>query len=153
MRGSLFHPCENTNRSAMCRAPVSVSSASRPAPSGSPSASKVTCQNGKPAMSSVMMCLLLVGAGSDVLLKSAHQVEQAGALELPPPPEVGGGVPENLLDLLRLPNELLPDGQEGGDRAGHVRRGHARARVLHVDGRVGRWRVAEDGGEVVTCGT
>src|SRR3954470_3007691 len=138
----------------MCPAAVSVSSASRPAPSGSPSASKVTCQNGRPAMSSVTMCLLLVwGPGSDVLLESAHQVEQAGALELPTPPEVGGGVLEDLLDLLRLPDELLPDGQEGGDRAGHVRRGHARARVLDVDGRVGRSRVAEDGGEVVTCGT
>src|SRR3954447_22551391 len=98
------------NRSAMCPAAVSVSSASRPAPSGSPSASKVTCQNGRPAMSSVTMCLLHVGPGSDVLLESAHQIEQADALELPTPPEVGGGVQEDLLDLLRLPDELLPDG-------------------------------------------
>ena len=39
-----------------------------------------------------------------------------------------------ICDLLGLPAELTANGQEGGDRAGHVRSCHARAAVLDVDG-------------------
>src|SRR5450755_2198773 len=57
-------------------------------------------------------------------------------LEFADPPQVGGGLGEDLLDSLRPPDELTPDRQKRRDRTGDVRSGHAGATVLDVVQRV-----------------
>src|SRR6266545_1415664 len=69
-------------------------------------------------------------------LDGAHEVDQAVALEVPLAPERGRVLAEQPLDLLGPADELAPDRQEPRDRAGHVWRGHARAGVVDVAGRV-----------------
>src|SRR5215212_8294095 len=121
MRRSLFQPCEKTITSVMPRARTSARKASRCALSGSPSASKVSSQNGSPAISVAMGVLLLYG------LQGPHQVEQALPLEVRAAPERGRGVDEDLLDLVGVADELPAHRQQGGGRAGDVRCGHAGA--------------------------
>src|SRR5262249_25070529 len=67
-------------------------------------------------------------------LDGPHQVDQAVALEVALASQGGGAVEEDLLDVLRLADELLADREEGRDGARDVRRGHARAAVVDVGG-------------------
>ena len=71
--------------------------------------------------------------GSDGLQR-LHQVDEARALEFWSPLQVDGGGKQDGLDLLWAPDELRAHRYESGDRGGDVRRGHARAAVLLVNG-------------------
>src|SRR6059058_3075276 len=73
-----------------------------------------------------------VGAiGSDGL-NGAHQIEQAGALEVGVPAKIGAGRNEDVFDALRLSDEFGPDGEKRRDRAAHVWCGHARPAGLDI---------------------
>src|SRR5690349_10572421 len=65
-------------------------------------------------------------------LDGAHEVDQPRALEIAFTIEVGGRTHEDPLHFFSLADVLAPDREERGNRARHVRRGHARAAVLDV---------------------
>src|SRR3954452_13505814 len=65
-------------------------------------------------------------------LNGAHQIEQAGALEVPVAPEIGAGRNEDVFDALRLSDEFGSNREKRRDRAAHVWCGHARAARLDV---------------------
>ena len=65
-------------------------------------------------------------------LRRLHQVDEPVPFEVAFAAERHGGIEEDALHIERLPDELAPNGEEGRDGAGHVRRRHAGAAVFDV---------------------
>ena len=79
------------------------------------------------------MCALWVVLEKELdRLNGAHQIDEAGALEIAVAPQIGGGRHEDLFDAFRLADEFAAHREKGRDHTTNVRRGHAGSAGFHV---------------------